>query len=113
MKKLIILFLVSILLLSACTSNETSSVDKNISTNEDKVMIELTIDELAAFNGKNGQPAYVAHDGIIYDVTDVNAWKQGEHNGQLAGTDITEAIKKAPHGVKNLKLAVEVGKIKE
>ena len=31
---------------------------------------ELTLEELTAFNGKNGARAYVAVDGVLYDVTD-------------------------------------------
>lgn len=73
--------------------------------------IELTIEELAAFNGQNGQPAYVAHDGIIYDLSAVSKWVTGEHNGIKAGTDITGVIENAPHGVANLKLAKVIGKI--
>ncbi len=34
-------------------------------------------DELAKFNGKNGQPAYVAINGTVYDVSGKDAWKNG------------------------------------
>lgn len=77
------------------------------------VEIELTLEELAAFNGQNGQPAYVAHKGVIYDLSAVTKWATGEHNGIKAGTDITGIIENAPHGVANLKLAKVVGKIVE
>ena len=30
--------------------------------------------ELAKYNGQGGQPAYVAVDGVVYDVTGVAAW---------------------------------------
>lgn len=61
----------------------------------------LTVDELAAYNGKDGQPAYVAVDGVIYDVTDVPEWANGEHySGITAGQDLTEEIKnQSPHGL--------------
>ncbi|NLF27234.1 MAG: hypothetical protein GX592_04990 [Clostridiales bacterium] len=74
--------------------------------------IELTIEELAAYNGKDGQPAYVAVNGVIYDVTDVAAWKNGAHNGNVAGKDLTGAIKGAPHGESVLKDLPIVGKLK-
>lgn len=74
--------------------------------------LELTLDELKQYDGKNGNPAYVAVDGIIYDVTNVPAWKNGEHNGYSAGNDLTDIIKnKSPHGVKNLEGKPIVGKL--
>ena len=74
--------------------------------------LELTLDQLKQYDGKNGNPAYVAVDGIIYDVTNVKAWKNGEHNGYSAGNDLTDIIKnKSPHGVKNLEGLPIVGKL--
>ncbi|HML48403.1 MAG TPA: cytochrome b5 domain-containing protein [Clostridia bacterium] len=76
--------------------------------------MELTLEELAAYNGKDGKPAYVAVDGIIYDMTNSAFWKNGEHNGFSAGQDLTDVIKKqSPHGVANLSRVPAVGKIKE
>lgn len=74
--------------------------------------LELTLTELAKFNGKNGAKAYVAVDGVIYDVTGVPAWKGGKHKGNMAGQDITELIKKeSPHKGSVLKKRKVVGKI--
>lgn len=74
--------------------------------------LELTAEELAKYNGKDGQPAYIAVDGIVYDVSNHPAWKDGGHNGFEAGKDLTEEIKtKSPHGVSKLTEAVEVGKL--
>lgn len=74
--------------------------------------VELTVEELAQYNGKDGQPAYIAVDGIIYDVTNSAAWKNGQHNGFDAGEDLTSEIKeKSPHGVGKLDNVVEVGKL--
>ncbi len=74
--------------------------------------LELTLDQLKQYDGKNGNPAYVAVDGIIYDVSNVSAWKNGEHNGYSAGNDLTDIIKnKSPHGVKNLEGVPIVGKL--
>ncbi len=74
--------------------------------------LELTLAELAKYNGKDGQPAYVAVDGIIYDVSAYPKWKNGEHNGYSAGNDLTEIIKtKSPHGVAKLKGVPVVGKL--
>ncbi len=74
--------------------------------------LELTLDQLKQYDGKNGNPAYVAVDGVIYDVTNVKAWKNGDHNGYSAGNDLTDIIKnKSPHGVKNLEGLPIVGKL--
>ena len=74
--------------------------------------LELTLEELAKFNGKDGARAYVAVDGIIYDMTDSAAWKNGDHNGFEAGEDLTDAIKnQSPHGTGKLSGVPEVGKL--
>ncbi|MFA5140802.1 MAG: YHS domain-containing protein [Elusimicrobiota bacterium] len=58
----------------------------------------FTLEELKKFDGKEGRPAYAAVDGIVYDMTDVHAWKNGGHMGKhSAGQDLTRAFKeKAP-----------------
>lgn len=48
----------------------------------------FTLSELAKYNGKNGMPAYVAVDGIVYDVTTV--FSNGAHYSHLAGTELTD-----------------------
>lgn len=58
----------------------------------------MTAEELARYDGQNGQPAYVAVNGIIYDVTASPLWKDGNHVDQhQAGGDLTEELKSAPH----------------
>ncbi|MFH1150947.1 MAG: cytochrome b5 domain-containing protein [Actinomycetota bacterium] len=60
----------------------------------------FTATELATFNGQNGQPAYVAVDGVVYDVTDSSFWPSGSHSscnlGAMAGKDLSQVIKQAP-----------------
>lgn len=76
--------------------------------------LELTLEELSEFNGKDGKPAYVAVDGIIYDVTASPAWKDGGHNGFEAGKDLTDEIKNvSPHGVVKLENVPEIGRLVE
>lgn len=101
---------------TADASNESAAVAAtDDSTSMDAAvngMMELTLEELKQYDGKNGNPAYVAVDGIIYDMTNVAAWKNGDHNGYSAGNDLTDIIKnKSPHGVKNLEGVPIVGKI--
>jgi bacterioferritin len=73
--------------------------------------LELTAADLAAFDGKNGQPAYIANDGIIYDVTNSPAWKEGAHADYRAGKDLTADFLRADHGESVLVGIPVVGKL--
>lgn len=59
---------------------------------------KFTMSELAQFNGKNGNPAYVGYKGKVYDVTESYQWGDGEHLGHMAGKDLTDQMEIAPHG---------------
>lgn len=59
---------------------------------------KFTSSELAQFNGKNGNPAYVGYKGKVYDVTESYQWGDGEHLGHMAGSDLTDQMEVAPHG---------------
>ena len=61
----------------------------------------FTLKELAKYNGKNGNRAYVAIRGKVYDVTDSALWPGGEHqSSHQAGHDLTAELDLAPHGPK-------------
>lgn len=105
---IVLLVVISLALLSACSAKPAASEAQAAPE------LLLTLEELAEYNGQDGKPAYVAVDGIVYDVTKVPNWKGGKHNGFEAGNDLTEAIKTmSPHGVSKLKGLPVVGKIKE
>jgi predicted heme/steroid binding protein/uncharacterized membrane protein len=73
---------------------------------------ELTLDDLAAYDGKEGRPAYFACAGKVYDATQSNLWKQGTHMGRhRAGNDLTEALKLAPHDEEKVTAMAAVGKL--
>ena len=95
---------------SATTSSEVVSVSSSA-----EEMRTFTLEELSQYNGKDGQPAYVAVDGVVYDVTTVEAWKDGEHKlGLTAGNELTEEItKQSPHGLKVLEGLPIVGEFVE
>ena len=95
---------------SATTSSEVVSVSSSA-----EEMRTFTLEELSQYNGKDGQPAYVAVDGVVYDVTNVEAWKDGEHKlGLTAGNELTEEItNQSPHGLKVLKGLPIVGELVE
>ncbi|MGB9597436.1 MAG: cytochrome b5 domain-containing protein [Candidatus Poribacteria bacterium] len=73
-------------------------------------MIKITKTELLKYNGKNGNSAYIAYKGKIYDVSDSFLWKSGKHQVfHQAGEDLTEAIADAPHGEEMLERFPIVG----
>ncbi|RMG01810.1 MAG: cytochrome B5 [Nitrospirae bacterium] len=73
---------------------------------------DLTMEELSQFDGKEDRPAYVAYNGKIYDVTGSRLWKDGSHmKKHLAGFDLTEAMKQAPHGEDKILGFPEVGRL--
>ena len=67
---------------STTSVSPTSSSSSSQTSASDKI---FTLEELATYNGQNGQPAYVAYNGIVYDVSDNQNWKNGKHNGEKAG----------------------------
>ena len=72
---------------------------KNGSPLTDVLPGSITEEDLASRDGKDGRPAWFAFEGKIYDSTQSSRWKQGLHMGRhQAGTDLTEALKLAPHG---------------
>lgn len=96
-------------LLKTESSNDVSSEMESVGV--DKELPTFTLEELATFNGEDGNKAYVAYEGLVYDVTDVPQWKNGKHNGQVAGTDITGIMENAPHGTSKLEGLTVVGKM--
>ena len=118
MKKMF-LIAVSILLVGlltvGCTtaSTDDDNNNNNNNNNNQEELREFKLEELAQFNGKDGNPAYVAVNGKVYDVTDVPAWRGGEHqNSVTAGIDATEFISKSPHGASVLNGLKVVGTLK-
>jgi len=57
---------------------------------------------LSACDGCETRPAYVAYEGYVYDMGNLNLWKGGVHMKHRAGTDLTAALAKAPHGDEKL-----------
>lgn len=58
-------------------------------TTNQQTLPAITREQLAQFNGQNGRPAYVAVNGIVYDVTNHAAWSLATHFGLTAGKDLT------------------------
>ncbi len=71
---------------------------------------KFTLEELAKFDGSDGNPAYVAYQGKVYDVSDSSFWIGGDHLGShQAGKDLTDELDIAPHGPENLDRVKLVG----
>ncbi len=70
-------------------------------------------EELQNFNGKDGRPAYIVYNGIVYDVTDNLYWTDGNHLGShSAGVDLTDEFGEAPHSAEVFEGLTRVGVLK-
>ena len=80
--------------------------------NPGKVMKRFTEEALAEYNGKNGKPVYIAHDGKVYDVSESKLWKTGLHmKRHESGQDLTMDIQAAPHEPEVLERFSQVGEL--
>jgi mannose-6-phosphate isomerase-like protein (cupin superfamily)/predicted heme/steroid binding protein len=61
---------------------------------------EFTLSELAQYDGTMGKPAYVAVDGIVYDVSNNSKWSGAVHFGLTAGKDLSDQFASC-HGMSN------------
>ncbi|WP_411169458.1 cytochrome b5 domain-containing protein [Clostridium sp. MB05] len=68
----------------------------------DNGLLELTIEELAKYNGQNGMPTYIAINGTIYDACDIPQWKDGKHFGIKAGRDHSNTFKNCHNNNKKI-----------
>lgn len=75
-------------------------------------MREFKKEELSEFDGKEGRPAYIVHNGNVYDVSASKLWKGGHHmRRHQAGTDLSVDIGGAPHGVEVLERYPQIGTV--
>lgn len=58
----------------------------------------ITREQLSQFTGKGGHPAYVAVNGVVYDVTNNKAWSLASHFGLNAGQDLTKDFSSCHEG---------------
>jgi predicted heme/steroid binding protein/uncharacterized membrane protein len=77
-------------------------------------MKEFNLEELAQYNGENGNPIYIAHQGKVYDVTNSKLWKGGAHmKRHRSGEDLTTDLQAAPHNADVLERYPQVGVLKK
>jgi predicted heme/steroid binding protein/uncharacterized membrane protein len=73
-------------------------------------MKEFAPESLAAFDGENGNPVYIAHKGKVYDVSQSKMWRGGLHmKRHRAGKDLSTDILGAPHTPEVLERYPQVG----
>jgi|GEM_PF-612838 len=82
------------------SQNESSAQAKTDNGRDASNLMEFTREELAQYDGTDGKPAYVAVNGLVYDVTNNKGWRDGVHSPWsykgVAGCDLTYYLSKAP-----------------
>lgn len=59
----------------------------------------ISLLELRRHTGERGARKWIAHAGLVYDVTDCPRWQQSLHERlHFPGQDLTSEIAEAPHG---------------
>ncbi|MDF2906391.1 MAG: heme/steroid binding protein [Herbinix sp.] len=61
--------------------------------------VSFTVEELAYYDGTSGKPAYVAVNGVVYDVSAVVRWAGGRHFGMQAGKNLSAAFMGCHQGI--------------
>ena len=88
---------------------EFKTISELIEDNYCRQQKQFTLEELSKYDGSNGKPAYVAVEGIVYDLSKVAAWSGGTHFDLKAGKDLTNEFN-SHHGViKKLSSIPKVG----
>ena len=104
---LLSILIVTLALLAGCASDEPSEETTAEMTTavSDEALPVFTLEELAKYDGQNGNPVYVGYEGKVYDVSNVEEWKTGTHRGRIkAGQDLTDVLNnEAPHSSQRLK----------
>lgn len=73
---------------------------------------DLSVDDLAQFDGAEDQQALVGYKGRLYDMSESEFWKDGVHFGRhKAGEDLTDMLNQAPHGENKIFNMPLVGKL--
>ena len=77
-------------------------------------MNEFELEALSEYDGKDGKPVYIVHQGKVFDVSQSKMWKGGLHmKRHHAGRDLTVDFGGAPHGTEVFERYPQVGIIKK
>lgn len=84
---------------------DPSKFNRAFSTSEQETLrtTQITPQELSDANGENGHLAWIAINGVVYDVTGAKDWQAPKwHHGVTPGGDVTEAFLTSGHGVEHI-----------
>jgi predicted heme/steroid binding protein len=70
---------------------------------------EFTLDELSQYDGRGGNSAYIAIEGVVYDISNESNWGGGTHYGLKAGQDLTDQFNSCHGMMQILNNAPKVG----
>lgn len=70
-----------------------ATISELIGDNTNRQNKEFTLEELSKYDGSDGNPAYVAIEGIVYDLSNQPTWVSGKHFGLTAGKDLSAQYK--------------------
>ncbi len=92
---------------ASSTSTTTSTGGGNVPTTAPAAGEKtFTLADLAQFDGTDGRPAYIAVDGVVYDVSGSARWPEGRHTScnlaAMAGKDLSTEIDQAPPSMRKL-----------
>jgi predicted heme/steroid binding protein len=75
---------------------------------------DMTSEERAYYNGKEGRPGYIAYEGAIFDVSNSGIWYDGVHFFRHpAGADLTRFLSQAPHNEEKILKMPKIGQLVE
>jgi predicted heme/steroid binding protein len=109
---IIMILLLGLFLAIGCVENKQVTPSEKQNMTGTTGTTEFTREELANYDGRNGNKTYVAVQGKVYDVSSSSLWGNGFHNGHNAGQDLTYEISRSPHGTDILKGYPVVGTYK-
>ncbi|MDS0527347.1 cytochrome b5 [Clostridium sp. SHJSY1] len=76
-----------------------------------RVEKEFTLEELSKYDGSDGNPVYIAVNGIVYDLSKNKNWVGGKHFGLIAGKDLTSEFNSCHGNMEILDSTPRVGMI--
>ena len=108
---ILIMALLSLSIAAGACSAEDATTETTATPTGSGTEQSFTLEELAQYDGLEGRKAYIAVDGIVYDVTEIPQWKDGIHQGRFqAGKDYSKEIRsESPHGLSMLSRAEKIG----
>ncbi len=90
---------------------DATKLQRTFSTEEQARIdsVTVTTTELAKHDGQEGRSAWIAVNGVVYDVTE--KWTDGKHHGLEAGQDLTEKFVASGHARQTLEKLPVVGSL--